>query len=105
MRIGIIGATGVVGEEFIRLINERNFNFTSIKLFASEKSVGKKYKIKGNEYIVEIFNKNYLSDINLLFLFVSKELSLEIGKLAHNYNCKITEKAKLWSGVKPQLKI
>jgi aspartate-semialdehyde dehydrogenase len=101
MRIGIIGATGVVGEEFIRLINERNFNFTSIKLFASEKSVGKKYKIKGNEYIVEIFNKNYLSDINLLFLFVSKELSLEIGKLAHNYNCKIIDNSSAFRSSHP----
>jgi aspartate-semialdehyde dehydrogenase len=91
MRVGIVGVTGVVGEEFIKLINERNFNFTSIKIFASEKSIGKKYEIKNNIYIVEKFNENYLIDLDLIFLFVSKELSFEIANLSKKYNCKIID--------------
>ena len=44
MRIGIVGATGAVGQEIIALLNERRFGIESIKLFASPKSAGKKIK-------------------------------------------------------------
>ena len=38
--IAILGATGAVGQEFIRLFKERNFPFSSLKLLASAKSAG-----------------------------------------------------------------
>ena len=41
-RIAVLGATGAVGQEFIRLFEERNFKFSSLKLLASARSAGKK---------------------------------------------------------------
>lgn len=52
-RVAILGATGAVGQEFIRLIEERNFPFSQLKLLASSRSVGKKLVVCGKEYIVE----------------------------------------------------
>ena len=43
-KIGIVGITGAVGKELLALIKERKFSFSEIRLFASNKSVGKKIK-------------------------------------------------------------
>ena len=51
--VAILGATGAVGQEFINLIEERNFPFSGMKLLASARSAGKKLKVAGQEYIVE----------------------------------------------------
>ena len=51
--IAILGATGAVGQEFIRLIEERNFPFHQLKLLASARSAGKKLMVCGKEYTVE----------------------------------------------------
>lgn len=51
--IAILGATGAVGQEFIRLIEERNFPLHQLKLLASARSAGKKLMVCGKEYTVE----------------------------------------------------
>jgi aspartate-semialdehyde dehydrogenase len=52
MRIAVVGATGMVGEVMLQVLEERNFPITELILVASEKSVGKRMKFKGNEYTV-----------------------------------------------------
>jgi len=51
--IAIMGATGAVGQEFMRLIEERQFPFAELKLLASARSAGKKIQFMGREYTVE----------------------------------------------------
>ena len=66
MNIGIIGATGSVGEELIKLIerNHLHIKLNNIKLFASEKSAGKIVNINDKSYKIEILNEK--SFINLM---------------------------------------
>ena len=49
----IVGATGAVGQEFLKLIEERNFPFGELKMLASSRSAGKKISFMGKEYTVE----------------------------------------------------
>lgn len=51
--VAILGATGAVGQEFLNLIEERNFPFADLKLLASKRSAGKKIRFMGREYTVE----------------------------------------------------
>ena len=51
--VAILGATGAVGQEFLNLIEERNFPFANLKLLASKRSAGKKIQFMGKEYTVE----------------------------------------------------
>ena len=51
--VAILGATGAVGQEFLNLIEERNFPFANLKLLASKRSAGKKIRFMGREYTVE----------------------------------------------------
>jgi aspartate-semialdehyde dehydrogenase len=52
MKIVIVGATGMVGEVMLQVLEERNFQFTELILVASEKSVGKEIVFKGKTYQV-----------------------------------------------------
>lgn len=51
--VAILGATGAVGQEFLKLIEERNFPFNNLKLLASERSAGKQIEFLGKIYVVE----------------------------------------------------
>ena len=52
--IGILGASGAVGREMIKVLEERNFPVGKLRLFASERSVGKKVSFKGEEIAIEL---------------------------------------------------
>lgn len=52
--IGILGATGAVGQEMLKVLGERNFPINELRLLASPRSVGKKVLFNGNEYTVEL---------------------------------------------------
>ena len=51
--VAILGATGVVGQEFLKLIEERCFPFAELKLLASKRSAGKRITFMGHEYVVK----------------------------------------------------
>jgi aspartate-semialdehyde dehydrogenase len=53
MRVAIVGATGAVGQEFLDLLTERNFPLTTLTLYASERSAGKKIPFRGQDLIVK----------------------------------------------------
>lgn len=52
MKVAVVGATGMVGEVMLKVLEERNFPFTELFLVASEKSVGKIISIKNKDYKV-----------------------------------------------------
>ena len=52
MKIAIVGATGLVGQEVLRVLEERQVEFDELYLVASAKSVGQKIKFKGEEYSI-----------------------------------------------------
>ncbi len=52
MKVAVVGATGMVGEVMLKVLEERNFPLTELLPVASEKSIGKKIKYKGKEYSV-----------------------------------------------------
>lgn len=53
MNVAIVGASGAVGHEFLRVLAEQNFPIDNLRLFGSKRSAGSKIDFKGNEYVVE----------------------------------------------------
>ena len=51
-KIGILGATGAVGQEMMKILDERKFPISELRLIASERSAGKKYSFRGEEVTV-----------------------------------------------------
>lgn len=64
--MAIIGATGLVGSELLKVLEERNFPIAQLKPLASERSAGTKIKFKGKEYPVEVATKNSFKDIDIV---------------------------------------
>lgn len=53
MRLAVVGATGLVGQEVLKVLEERQVEFDELYLVASAKSVGQKLKFKGKEYTIK----------------------------------------------------
>ncbi|MBK8289713.1 MAG: aspartate-semialdehyde dehydrogenase [Flammeovirgaceae bacterium] len=53
MRLAVVGSTGLVGQEVLKVLEERQVEFDELFLVASEKSLGQKIKFKGKEYIIK----------------------------------------------------
>jgi len=64
--LAVMGATGAVGSRFLQILAERNFPIKSLKLLASERSVGKKLAFKGKEYPVEVLTHDSFKGIDLV---------------------------------------
>lgn len=68
MNIAIVGASGAVGQELIKLLEERNFPYSSLRLFGSSRSAGSKYNVKGEEIEVELLEAgDAFKGIDLVF--------------------------------------
>ena len=52
MKLAVVGATGLVGQEILQILEERDFPFTELFLVASAKSVGNTVKFKGKDYTI-----------------------------------------------------
>lgn len=81
--VAILGATGAVGQEFIRLIEERKFPFAQLKLLASARSAGKKITVCGSEYTVEEAKPESFEGIDIALFAggsISKTLAPEAVK-------------------------
>lgn len=85
MRVAIVGASGAVGQEFLRVLAERNFPLTSLSLFGSSRSAGSVYDFKGEKLTVkELKHNDDFKDIDLAFTSagagISKEFAEDITK-------------------------
>ena len=58
MKAAIVGASGAVGQEFLKILEERNFPADELVLFGSSRSAGRKYKFRGKELEVKLLQHN-----------------------------------------------
>ena len=58
MKVAIVGASGAVGQEFLRVLDERNFPLDELVLFGSKRSAGTKYTFRGKQIEVKLLQHN-----------------------------------------------
>ena len=58
MKVAIVGASGAVGQEFLRVLDERNFPLDELVLFGSQRSAGRKYTFRGKDIEVKLLQHN-----------------------------------------------
>ncbi len=58
MKVAIVGASGAVGQEFLRVLEERDFPIDELVLFGSSRSAGRKYTFRGKEIEVKLLQHN-----------------------------------------------
>jgi aspartate-semialdehyde dehydrogenase len=75
INIGVVGATGVVGETFLSLIEERKFPAGEIRLFASEASAGLTRKCLDQEWSVRALSEGCFAGLDLVFFSSGEDIS------------------------------
>jgi aspartate-semialdehyde dehydrogenase len=80
--LAIAGVTGAVGQEFLKIIEQRHFPFDSLKVLASSRSTGKKIEFKGKKYIVEELSKNSFDRIDIALFSAGGARSKEFAPAA-----------------------
>ena len=80
--IAVIGATGAVGRVFLRILEERRFPTDSVRLCASQRSIGKKLTVRGHELTVEEATSQLLSEVDIAFISATSEVSRQIAPMA-----------------------
>ncbi len=83
MNVAIVGASGAVGQEFLRVLDEQNFPIDNLVLFGSARSAGRSYTFKGKEYIVKELRENPedFKDIDVAFTSAGAGVSKQYEKI------------------------
>ena len=81
MNVAIVGASGAVGQEFLRVLAERNFPIDNLVLFGSARSAGTEYEFKEKTYTVkELKHGDDFKDIDIAFTSAGAGISKEYEK-------------------------
>ena len=81
-RVAIVGATGAVGVEFLRCLEQRRFPMSTLHLLASARSKGKKMAYDGRDIEVEELTENSFADVDIAFFSAGGSISKKFGPLA-----------------------
>lgn len=75
MKVGILGATGAVGKEMLKVMEEKNLPVDELRLFASSRSAGKVMKFHDREIIIEVADEHSFDGLDYVLGAVENEQS------------------------------
>ena len=86
MRVAIVGASGAVGQEFLRVLEERHFPADELLLFGSQRSAGSKYTFSGKELEVKLLEHNDdFKGVDIAFTSAGAGVSREFAETITKY--------------------
>jgi len=81
-RVAIVGASGAVGVEMLRVMERRNFPVSRLKLLSSPRSAGKTLEFRGEELVIEQLGMNSFEDVDVALFSAGSQISKEYGPVA-----------------------
>jgi len=94
--VAIVGATGVVGNEMIAVLEERKFPVGKLRLFASERSEGKTLEFRDKAVAVEILGEKVFHGIDIALFSAGAEKSLHYAPFAAKAGCVVVDNSSAW---------
>lgn len=86
MRIAIVGASGAVGQEFLRVLDEQNFPIDELLLFGSSRSAGRTYNFRGKDIVVkELKHNDDFKGVDIAFTSAGAGTSREYASTITKY--------------------
>ena len=86
MKIAIVGVSGAVGQEFLRVLDQQNFPFDELVLFGSSRSAGRTYTFRGKDYVVkELCHNDDFKGIDFAFVSAGASTSKEFAETITKY--------------------
>ena len=94
--IAIVGATGLVGQEFIKILAQRSFPMESIRLLASDRSAGRKLMVNKQEIEVEETTPDSFEGIDIALFSAGSEISRHFSPLAAQSGAVVVDNSAAW---------
>lgn len=94
--VAVVGATGAVGNQMIRCLEERQFPVKSIKLLASFRSVGRKIRFKGNDIEVHELTEKGFKGFDIALFSAGGGTSKKFAPLAAKDGCIVVDNSSAW---------
>jgi aspartate-semialdehyde dehydrogenase len=91
--VGIVGATGAVGQELLRLLEARDFPISALRLFASARSVGKTVAFKGQPHTVEEARTGVFANVDVAFFAAGGAVTRALAPDAVAAGCLVIDKS------------
>ncbi len=95
-RLAVVGATGMVGQEFIKILEQRNFPVSDIQLYASDGSAGKKLFVKHQEIIVKEINHESFAGMDIVFFSAGTNVSRHFVATAVRAGALVIDNSDAW---------
>ncbi|WP_407442820.1 aspartate-semialdehyde dehydrogenase [Fibrobacter sp.] len=89
--VAIMGATGAVGQELLKILEQRNFPLQNLKLLASERSVGREYDFKGEKLKVELTCPDAFKGVDLVLSSAGASVSKEFAPIAVEHGAVVVD--------------
>ncbi|MDZ7900176.1 MAG: aspartate-semialdehyde dehydrogenase [Arcicella sp.] len=96
MKVAVVGATGLVGGEILKVLAERNFPVTELIPVASERSVGKQVEFKGKQYTVVGFDDAIAMKPNVAIFSAGGGTSLELAPKFAAEGITVVDNSSAW---------
>lgn len=98
VNVALVGATGMVGRTFIKVLEERSFPIDNIYLFSSAKSAGKTVNVFGKDVIVEELNENSFDnkDIQIALFSAGGSISAKYAPIAASKGIVVVDNSSYW---------
>lgn len=97
VNLAIVGATGMVGRTFLKVLEERHFPINNLYLFASSKSKGSIIKFEDKKYTIEELNENsFKRDIDIALFSAGGEISKKYAPIAKQNNVIVIDNSSAW---------
>jgi aspartate-semialdehyde dehydrogenase len=94
--VAVVGATGAVGNEMVEVLEERNFPVEKLRLFASERSEGKKIDFHGKPVTVEVLTDRVFDGIDIALFSAGGDRSKEFAPIAAKAGCVVVDNSSAW---------
>jgi aspartate-semialdehyde dehydrogenase len=94
--VAVVGATGIVGEEFLKILAKRGFPLGSLKLIASERSAGKKLPFGEQSIEVEALSASSFDGCDLAFISATDEISRDYAPIAAKAGAIVIDDSGVW---------
>ena len=94
--VAVVGATGAVGEEMVKTLEQREFPVEKLRLFASERSEGKILEFGDDEIRVESLNEKSFEGIDIALLSAGAERSKIWAPVAARSGCVVVDNSSQW---------
>jgi aspartate-semialdehyde dehydrogenase len=89
--VAVVGATGIVGTEMARILEERDFPVGELKLLASERSMGKELTFKGKTYPVQVLDDNSFEGVEIGLFSAGGSISERFAPVAAKSGCVVID--------------